>query len=54
MKNKTIAAIAALTIMFAASCGQSSLNSTSTSDSTEISLDSVELSVDTLIYDSVN
>jgi hypothetical protein len=54
MKNKTIAAMAALTIMFTASCGQSSLNSTSTNDSTEIYSDSVELCVDSLICDSVN
>jgi hypothetical protein len=54
MKNKTIAAIAALTIMFAASCGQASLNNTSTNDSTEISTDSVELVIDSVYTDSVN
>ena len=54
MKNKTIAAIAALTIMFAASCGQSSLTETSTNDSTAISTDSIQLCVDSLICDSVN
>lgn len=54
MKIKTIAVIAALTIMFAASCGQSSLNSTSTNDSTEISTDSVELVIDSVYTDSVN
>ena len=54
MKNKTIAVITALTIMFAVSCGQSSLTKTSTADSTEISMDSLQLNVDSLIYDSVN
>ena len=54
MKNKTIAAIAALTIMFAASCGQSSSTKTSTNDSTAISTDSVELVIDSVYTDSVN